>query len=49
MAPQIRPGGYVLNDNAETDFLQYIRDPVNGCISVTVPIKRGTELALKIG
>ncbi|MFH8135738.1 O-methyltransferase [Pantoea osteomyelitidis] len=48
MAPQLRVGGYVLNDNAEPDFLDYIRDPANGFISVTLPIKRGTELAVKI-
>ncbi|WDS34835.1 class I SAM-dependent methyltransferase [Pseudoxanthomonas sp.] len=49
LAPQLRIGGYVLNDNAEPDFLAYIRDPANGFMSVTLPIKRGTELALKIG
>ncbi|SEO25318.1 Predicted O-methyltransferase YrrM [Paracoccus alcaliphilus] len=48
VAPQLRVGGYVMNDNAEPDFLDYIRDPANGFISVTLPIKRGTELALKI-
>ncbi len=48
VAPQVRVGGYVLNDNAEPDFLEYIRDPRNGFISVTLPIKRGTELALKV-
>ncbi len=48
VAPQLRVGGYVMNDNAEPDFLNYIRDPKNGFISVTLPIKRGTELALKI-
>lgn len=48
LAPQLRVGGYILNDNAEPDFLDYIRDPPNGFISVTLPIKRGTELALKI-
>lgn len=48
MSPQLRVGGYVLNDNAEPDFLEYIRDPANGFISVTLPIKRGTELALKV-
>ncbi len=47
MAPQLRVGGYVLNDNAEPDFLEYIRDPANGFILITLPIKRGTELALK--
>lgn len=48
IAPQLRVGGYILNDNAEPDFLEYIRDPDNGFISITLPIKRGTELALKI-
>ena len=48
LAPQIRRGGYILNDNAEPDFLDFIRDPANGFISMTLPIKRGTELALKI-
>ena len=48
IAPQLRVGGYILNDNAEADFLEYIRDPDNGFISITLPIKRGTELALKI-
>lgn len=48
VAPQLRVGGYILNDNAEPDFLSYIRDPQNGFISITLPIKRGTELALKI-
>lgn len=49
LAPQIRRGGYILNDNAEPDFLEFIRDPKNGFISMTLPIKRGTELALKVG
>jgi predicted O-methyltransferase YrrM len=48
VAPQLRVGGYVLNDNAEPDFLQFIRDPRNGFISLTLPIKRGAELALKV-
>ncbi|OUL68239.1 methyltransferase [Paraburkholderia hospita] len=48
ITPQLRVGGYILNDNAEPDFLEYIRDPANGFISITLPIKRGTELALKI-
>jgi len=49
VAPQLRVGGYVLNDNAEPDFLEFIRNPANGFISVTLPIKRGTELAVKVG
>jgi predicted O-methyltransferase YrrM len=48
VAPQLRVGGYVLNDNAEPDFLAFIRDPRNSFISMTLPIKGGTELALKV-
>ena len=48
LAPQIRTGGYVMNDNAEPDFLQVVRDPGNGFISVTLPLKRGTELCVKV-
>ena len=48
VAPQLRVGGYVLNDNAEPDFLEFIRDPANGFLSITLPLKGGTELALKV-
>jgi predicted O-methyltransferase YrrM len=49
VAPQLRTGGYVMNDNAEPDFLEFIRDPANGFLSVTLPIKNGTELSVKVG
>ena len=49
VAPQLRVGGYVLNDNAEPDFLDFIRDPTNGFLSITLPIKGGTELSVKVG
>lgn len=48
VAPQMRRGAFVLNDNAEPDFLAYIRDPANGFVSLTLPIKRGTELCAKV-
>ena len=48
LAPQIRTGGYVMNDNAEPDFLQFVRDPANGFISMRLPLKRGTELCVKV-
>jgi predicted O-methyltransferase YrrM len=48
VAPHIRRGGYVLNDNAEPDFLEYVRNPANGFITLTLPIKRGTELCAKV-
>jgi predicted O-methyltransferase YrrM len=47
VAPQLRIGGYVMNDNAEPDFLDFIRDPANGFVSMSLPLKGGTELALK--
>src|SRR5580693_2812340 len=48
VAPQLRGGGYVVNDNAERDFLEFIRDPGNGFISITLPLKSGTELSVKV-
>jgi predicted O-methyltransferase YrrM len=48
VAPQLRVGGYVMNDNAEPDFLEFIRDPTNGFLSVTLPLKGGTELSVKV-
>jgi hypothetical protein len=48
VAPQIRIGGYVVNDNAEPDFLEFIRDSANGFISVNLPLKSGTELCVKV-
>ena len=48
LAPQIRTGGYVVNDNAELDFLQFMRDPANGFISVSLPLKSSTELCVKV-
>lgn len=48
IAPQIRIGGFLMNDNAEADFLEFIRDPANGFISMTLPLKSGTELAVRI-
>ena len=47
-APQLRIGGYVMNDNAEPDFLDYVRDPANGFLSMTLPLKGGTELCVKV-
>ena len=48
VAPQLRVGGYVMNDNAEADFLEFVRDPHNGFVSITLPLKGGTELCLKV-
>jgi predicted O-methyltransferase YrrM len=48
VAPQIRTGGMVLNDNGETDYLAYMRDPANGFRTMTLPLKGGTELSVKV-
>lgn len=47
VAPQLRPGALVLNDNAEDDYLAYVRDPANGFRSITLPLKGGTELSVR--
>jgi predicted O-methyltransferase YrrM len=48
VAPQLRVGAFVMNDNAEPDYLDYIRDPANGFRSVTLPLKGSTELSVKV-
>jgi predicted O-methyltransferase YrrM len=48
IAPQLRIGGIVVNDNAEPDYLDYIRDPANGFRSMSLPLKGGTELSVKV-
>ena len=47
LAAQLRPGALVLNDNAEEDYLAYVRDPANGFRSITLPLKGGTELSVR--
>jgi predicted O-methyltransferase YrrM len=49
VAPQIRPGGLVMNDNGEEDYLAYVRDPANGFRSMSLPLKGSTELSVKAG
>jgi predicted O-methyltransferase YrrM len=48
VAPQLRIGGLVMNDNGEPDYMDYIRAEGSGFLSVTLPIKRGTELSVKV-
>jgi predicted O-methyltransferase YrrM len=48
VAPQLRTGGLVMNDNAEPDYLEYVRDPANGFRSLSLPLKGGTELSVKV-
>jgi len=47
LAPQMRLGAIVLNDNAEADYLAFVRDPANGFRSMTLPLKGATELSVK--
>jgi len=49
IAPQLRQGALVLNDNAEADYLAFIRDPGSGFRSMSLPLKGGTELSVKAG
>jgi predicted O-methyltransferase YrrM len=48
VAPQIRKGGLVLNDNGEPDYLAYVRDPANGFRSISLPLKGSNELSVKV-
>ena len=48
VAPQLRVGGFLMNDNGEPDYVNFIRDPSNGFLSVRLPIKGCTELSVKI-
>jgi len=48
IAPQMQGGAIVLNDNAEDDYLAWIRDPANGFRTMSLPLKGGTELSVKV-
>ncbi|HEY5399588.1 MAG TPA: class I SAM-dependent methyltransferase [Trebonia sp.] len=48
VAPQLRPGAIVFNDNAEPDYLAYVRDPANGFLGMSLPLKGGTELSVRV-
>ena len=48
VAPQIRVGGVVLNDNGEPDYLEYVRDPARGFLSMRIPFQRTFELSVKM-
>ena len=49
VAPQLRPGAIVIHDNAEEDYLAFVRDPANGFIGMTIPLKGGTEVSVWVG
>lgn len=48
IAPQIRIGGLVMNDNGEEDYLAFVRDPASGFLSLSLPLKGSTELSVKV-
>jgi predicted O-methyltransferase YrrM len=48
VAPQLRVGALVMNDNGEADYLGYVRDPANGFRSLALPLKGSTELSVKV-
>ncbi|MEP7042270.1 MAG: class I SAM-dependent methyltransferase [Dokdonella sp.] len=47
IAPQLQGGAIALNDNAEADYLTWVRDPASGFRSRSLPLKGGTELSVK--
>jgi predicted O-methyltransferase YrrM len=48
IAPQMQGGAIALNDNAEADYLDWIRDSASGFRSMSLPLKGGTELSVKV-
>lgn len=49
IAPQLRTGALLLNDNGESDYLEIVRDPARGFRTLSLPIKGSTELSIKVG
>ena len=47
-ASQLQMRGFLMNDNGEPDYVDFIRGRCNGFLSVTLPIEGGTELVVKI-
>jgi len=48
VAPQLRVGAMILNDNCEPDYLDYVRDPKHGFRTMSLPFKRTFELSVKV-
>ncbi|MGY1438550.1 O-methyltransferase [Streptomyces reniochalinae] len=38
LTPQLAPGAVLVNDNAEPDYLEHVRDPANGFRSSWIPV-----------
>lgn len=49
VTPHLRGGALVMNDNGEPDYLAVVRDPARGFRSLSLPLKGGTELSVKVG
>jgi predicted O-methyltransferase YrrM len=47
LAPQMRLGAIAVNDNAEEDYIDFIRNPQGWFRSMTLPLKGGTEVSVK--
>ena len=47
LAPQMRTGAVMVNDNAEPDYLEFVRDRSNAFRSITASLGRPTELAIR--
>jgi Methyltransferase domain len=48
VTPQLRSKAMVMNDNGEADYLDYVRDPANGFLTLSLPLKGGTELSVRL-
>jgi predicted O-methyltransferase YrrM len=55
VAPRMRTGAIVLADNTVqfakpyAEYLQFVRDPVNGFRSHSIPMKGGLEMSVRVG
>lgn len=48
VTPQLRSRAIVMNDNGEEDYLAFVRDPANGFLTLSLPLKGGTELSVRL-
>ncbi len=54
LAPHVRVGGVVMADNVGSfpfemqDYVAWVRNPANGFVSATLPLRGGTELSLRV-
>jgi predicted O-methyltransferase YrrM len=50
LEPRLKAGAVVAADNAdfEPEYLEYVRNPANGYVSVDLAFDKGTELSVRI-